>query len=122
MTFLIIIVPLCLVRSLAFDVSQTSNQRSHRQSETGSSVHIGHQDVFIDTIIRNTSLSKVVCEEDSDDEHSESYEDSFSDISESSSSESSDDDLFIDINHLQMSCDDDFLNHDPEDINDYDTT
>ena len=62
----------------------------------GSSMHTGQQDVFIDTIIRNTSLSKVVSEEDSDDEYSESYEDSFSNISESSSSESFDDDLFID--------------------------
>ena len=48
--------------------------------------------------------------------------DSFSDVSESSSSESFDDDLFNDINHLQISCDEDFINHDLEDINDHDTT
>ena len=84
-------------------------------------MYTGQQNVFIDTIIRNTSLSKVVCEEDSDDEDSESYEDSFSDISKSSG-ESFDDDLFNDINHLQMSYDNDFSNHDQGDITDHNAT
>ena len=56
MKFSIIIVPLFLVPSLAFDVSQTSNQKSHRQNEMGSSKHTGQHDGFIDTIIRNNRL------------------------------------------------------------------
>lgn len=93
--------------------SRTQHQRS---SPSGSaSVSPGQRRVFIDTVVRNTSLSNTIIDSESDDDSDdESYDgdEVLETSSESCSTECSVAELQDELNQLEISYDDTFLEHD----------
>ena len=86
----------------------------------------GTEQVFIDTVIKNTSLcSMTLCNSDSDDEsdgESDNDVEVLGTSSDSSGSDYGDEDLADEIKQLQITFDQSFLDHNTENVDEHDST